>query len=78
MIPVDLSANCEVRIYNPIGPGIQIIGIRSRDLFSGFTHMSGPNSGTFRHRPNLDVVLDLYDKFILCSESSRTRISNSF
>ena len=44
MIPVDLSANsanCESRIYDPNGSGIQILGIRSRDPFSGSTDMSG-------------------------------------
>ena len=35
MIPVDLSANCEGRIYDPNGSGIPILGIRSRDPFSG-------------------------------------------
>ena len=40
MIPVDLSANCEGRIYDPNGSGIQILGIRSRDPFSGSTDMS--------------------------------------
>ena len=41
MIPVDLSTNCEGWIYDPNGSGIQILGIRSRDPFSGSTHMSG-------------------------------------
>ena len=41
MIPVDLSANCEGRIYyDPNGSGIQILEIRSRDPFSGSTGMS--------------------------------------
>ena len=40
MIPVDLSANCEGWIYDPDGSGIQILGIRSRDPFSGSTDMS--------------------------------------
>ena len=40
MIPVDLSANCEGWIYDPDGSGIQIVGIRSRDPFSGSTDMS--------------------------------------
>ena len=40
MIPVDLSANCEGWIYDPNGSGIQILGIRSRDPFSGSTDMS--------------------------------------
>ena len=31
MIPVDLSANCEVWIYDPNGSEIQILGIRFRD-----------------------------------------------
>ena len=31
MIPVDLSANCEGRIYDPNGSGIQIPGFRFRD-----------------------------------------------
>ena len=44
MIPVDLSANCEGRIYDPNGSGIQILGIRSRDPFSGSTDMSGDES----------------------------------
>ena len=35
MITVDLSANCEGRIFDPNGSGIQILGIRSRDPFSG-------------------------------------------
>ena len=46
MIPVDLlanSANCEGRIYDRNGSGIQILGIRSRDSFSGSTDMSGYN-----------------------------------
>ena len=41
MIPVDLSANsanCEGRIYDP--NGTEILGIRSRDLFSGSTDVS--------------------------------------
>ena len=37
MIPVDLSANCEGWNYDPNGSGIQILGVRSRDLFF-FTH----------------------------------------
>ena len=41
MIPVDRSANCEDWIYDPNGSGIQILGIRSRDPFSGSTDMSG-------------------------------------
>ena len=41
MIPVDLSANCDGWIYDPNGSGIQILGIRSRDPFSGSTDMSG-------------------------------------
>ena len=41
MIPVDLSVNCESGIYDPNGSGIQILGIRSRDPFSGSTDMSG-------------------------------------
>ena len=40
MIPVDLSANCEGWIYDPKGSGIQMLGIRSRDPFSGSTDMS--------------------------------------
>ena len=45
MIPVDLSANsanCEGRIYGPNGSGIQILGIRYMDPFSGSTDMSVP------------------------------------
>ena len=45
MIPVDLSANCEGWIYDPNGSGIQILGIRSRDRFSGSTDMSGGRRG---------------------------------
>ena len=41
MIPVDLSANCEGWIYDPNGSGIQILGIRSRDPYSGSTGMYG-------------------------------------
>ena len=44
MIPVDPSANstnCESRIYDPNGFGIQILGIKSWDPFSGSTDMSG-------------------------------------
>ena len=43
MISVDLSANsanCEGRIHDPNGSGIQILGIRSRDPFSRSTDMS--------------------------------------
>ena len=40
MISVDLSANCEGWIYDPNGSGIQILGIRSQDPFSGSTDMS--------------------------------------
>ena len=40
MIPVDLSANCDVWIYDPNGSANQILGIRSRDPFSGSTDMS--------------------------------------
>ena len=43
MIPVDLSANCDGWICDPNGSGIQILGIRSRDPFSGSTVMSGHN-----------------------------------
>ena len=42
MIPVDLLANCEGWIYDPNGSGIQILGIRSRDPFSGSMDMSDP------------------------------------
>ena len=41
MIPVDLSANCDGWIYDPNGSGIQILGIRSRDPFSGSTCLFG-------------------------------------
>ena len=41
MIPVDLSANCESWIYDRNGSGIQILGIRSRDPFSGCACASG-------------------------------------
>ena len=44
MIPVDLSANCEGWVYDPNGSGIQILGIRSRDPFSGSTDMSGTST----------------------------------
>ena len=37
MIPVDLSPNCDGWIYDLNGSGIQILGIRSRDPFSGST-----------------------------------------
>ena len=37
---MDLSVNCEDGIYDPNGSGIQILGIRSRDPFSGSTGMS--------------------------------------
>ena len=40
MIPVDLSANREGWIYDPNGSGIQILGISSRDPFSGSMDMS--------------------------------------
>ena len=40
MIPVDLSANCEVWIYDPNGSRIQLLGIRSRDQFLGSRDMS--------------------------------------
>ena len=40
MISVDLSANCESWIYDPNGSGIQILGIRFRDPFSGSRDMS--------------------------------------
>ena len=49
MIPVDLSANCEGRIYDPNGFRIQILGIRSRDPFSGSTDMSDADCQTIRH-----------------------------
>ena len=32
MIPLDLSANCDGWIYDPNGSGIQILGIRSREI----------------------------------------------
>ena len=35
MIPSDSSANLGVRIYDPIGSQIQILGIGSRDPFLG-------------------------------------------
>ena len=38
--PVDLSVICEGWIYDPNGSGIRILGIRSRDPFSGSTGMS--------------------------------------
>ena len=41
MISVDLSVICEGLIYDPNQSWIQIIGIRSRDPFSGSTDMSG-------------------------------------
>ena len=44
MMPVDLSVNCEGWIYDPNGSGIQIVGVRSWDPFSGSKDMSG------RHR----------------------------
>ena len=37
MIPVDLSVNCGGGIYDSNGSGIHILGIRSRDPFSGST-----------------------------------------
>ena len=55
MIPVDQSANCDGRIYDTNGSWIQILGIRSRDPFSGSTDMSDsiPSSGTVTHfRPH--------------------------
>ena len=50
MIPVDLSANCEGWIYDPHGSGIQILGIRSRDPFSGSTDTSAWRRDIWRHR----------------------------
>ena len=41
MIPVELAANYEGWIYGPNRSRIQILGIRSRDPFSGSTDMSG-------------------------------------
>ena len=38
--PSGSVANCEGWIYDPNGSGIQILGIRSRDPFSGSTDMS--------------------------------------
>ena len=35
MIPEDLLANCEDWIYDLNGSGIRILGIKSRDPFSG-------------------------------------------
>ena len=51
MIPVDLSANCEGRIYDPNGSGIQILGIRSRDPFSGSMDMSAAVAFQFELLP---------------------------
>ena len=51
MIPVDLSANCEGRIYDPNGSGIQILGIRSRDPFSGSTDMSAHDTDFITEKP---------------------------
>ena len=45
MIPLDLSANCEGWIYDPKGSWIQMLGIRSRDPFSGSTDMSVSGGG---------------------------------
>ena len=44
MIPVDLSTNCEGWIYDPNRSGIQILGIRARDLFLGSMSMSDYNT----------------------------------
>ena len=52
MIPVDLSASCEGRIYDPNGSGIQILGIRSRDPFLGSTDMSAHKYWTVGHPTN--------------------------
>ena len=52
MIPVDLSANCEGWIYDPNGSGIKILGIRSRDPFSGSTDMSVRLFATNSHVDN--------------------------
>ena len=40
MIPLDLSTNLGVGIYDPIGSQIQILGIGSRDPFLGSMDMS--------------------------------------
>ena len=56
MVPVDLSANCEGWIYDPNGSGIQILGIRSRDPFSGSTDMPGwENVGLEIGRPRAQL-----------------------
>ena len=43
VIPLDLSTNLGVRIYDPIGSQIQILGIGSRDPFLGSMDMSDTN-----------------------------------
>ena len=66
MIPVDLSASCEGWIYDPNGSGIQILGIRSRDPFSGSTDMSADRS----HPPSSVLFCSLCDHFLPSSFSS--------
>ena len=44
MIPLDLSTNLGVGIYDPIGSQIQILGIGSPDPFLGSMDMSGPRA----------------------------------
>ena len=58
MIPVDLSANCEVWIYDLNGSGIQILGIRSRDPFSGFMDMSGVGLPESKKNSGSGILMD--------------------
>ena len=58
MIPVDLSVNCESGIYDPNGSGIQLLGIRSRDPFSGSTDMSGSKNTSGGSLNSLRVQID--------------------
>ena len=46
---MDLSAKCDGWIYDPNGSGIQNLGIRSRDPFSGSTVMSASEAPNTRH-----------------------------
>ena len=58
-VQISICWHCERCIYDPNGSGIQILGIKSRDPFSGLTDMSAYNI-ILNEFSNLFSVL-LYD-----------------
>ena len=80
MITVDLSANSvnfEGRIYDPNGSGIHILGIRSRDPFSGSTDMSAEKQWLSLRNTKTDKNSEMkrYENFNKYAE--RMHVSNT-